>query len=134
MARDLVAALGHRLAGRGVQLQRLSDRPGGETHIAFAEQAQDAPEAGAAAVFVHRLDAEIASALDRDSPRRLGQESLRGGIAVQDRVLAALLVIQHEADGDPRVAGPLRVGRVGAVADEIAVEMVVHDAGPRKRQ
>ena len=42
------------------------------------------------------------------------------GIAVQDVVLAALLVVEHELHGDPRAARPFRVGRIAAVADEVA--------------
>ena len=126
MARDLMAGFGHRLAGGGIEFERAADRPGGEAHVAFLEEPQDAPEAGAAAILVHRLGREVAAALDRRAARRLGQEDLGGGIAVQDRILPALLVIQHEADRDPGIARPLRMRRVGAVADQVAVEMVVH--------
>jgi hypothetical protein len=48
------------------------------------------------------------------------QEGFRGGIAVQDIVLAALFEIDHELHRDPRAARPLRMGRVAAVAAEIA--------------
>ena len=130
VARHLVAALGHRLAGGGVELQRAADRPRGEMHVAFAEQPQDAPEAGAAAVLELRFDREVAAALDRRAARRLAQKDLGRGVAVQDGVLAALLVVQHEADGDAGLARPLRIGRVGAVAHEVAVEMIVHSGPP----
>ena len=49
----------------------------------------------------------------------IGQEGFRGGIAVQDIVLAALLEIDHELHRDPRAIGPLRIGRVAAIAAEI---------------
>jgi len=57
-------------------------------------------------------------------PRRgaddLGQERLGRGVAVQDVVLAALLVVDDELDGDARASGP--VGERGSppVADHVA--------------
>jgi hypothetical protein len=39
---------------------------------------------------------------------------------MQDVALPALLVIDHELEGDTRAARPARVGRVAAVTGEIA--------------
>ncbi|MNL64748.1 hypothetical protein D3C87_1889940 [compost metagenome] len=39
---------------------------------------------------------------------------------MQHAVFAAFFVIQHELHGDARAPGPLRVGRVAAIADEVA--------------
>src|SRR5580700_3999057 len=49
----------------------------------------------------------------------VGQERLRRAVAVQDIVLAALLEVHHELHGDARMAGPLRMRRIAAVATEI---------------
>ena len=126
VARDLVPSRRHGPARGGVQLESAPHRPGGEVQPTLIEQAQDAPEARPAAVFVHRLGGQVAAAHDRRTARRLGQEHFRGGIAVQDRVLAPLFVVQNEGDGDPRLARPLRIGRVRAVPDQVAFEVIVH--------
>src|SRR6201999_230504 len=42
------------------------------------------------------------------------------GIAVQHRILAAFLVIEHQLERDPRAAGPARMRRIWAVSDQIA--------------
>src|SRR5436305_15275690 len=39
---------------------------------------------------------------------------------MQDVALAAFLIIEHELHGDARAAGPARIGRIAAVADEVA--------------
>src|SRR6188768_3129155 len=52
--------------------------------------------------------------------QNVGQEGLRGAIAVEDIVLAAFLEIHHELDGNARVARPFGIGRVAPVAAEIA--------------
>src|SRR5262249_43174093 len=78
------------------------------------------PEAGARAVFVHRLDVHVALPRPGLGTEHVGQERLRGGVAVQDVALAALLVIDHELHGDSRAVRPARIGRIAAIADKIA--------------
>ena len=51
----------------------------------------------------------------------LGQAPFRGGIAVGHRGFRAFLVVQHEVEREPRAARPFRVGRIGAVADQVSV-------------
>jgi hypothetical protein len=57
-------------------------------------------------------------------PRRgaddLGQERLRGGVAMQDVVLAAFLVIDDELDRDAGIVRPARMRDVAAIADHVA--------------
>ena len=43
-----------------------------------------------------------------------------GRIAVQDVVLAALFIVQHQADGEFGATGPLRIGRVRAMATQVS--------------
>jgi hypothetical protein len=51
----------------------------------------------------------------------LVQERLGGGVALQRRVFAALLVVQDEAQRETCAVRPLWIGRMLAVADEISV-------------
>ena len=79
---------------------------------------QDAPHARARAVFVNAFHAQM----PRRKCRRvehLRQKLLAAGVAMQHAVLAALFVVEHELHGHARVARPLRMGRVCAVAGEI---------------
>ena len=39
---------------------------------------------------------------------------------MQDAVLAAFFVIHHDLQCQPRPAGPLRIGRIAAIADHVA--------------
>ncbi len=49
-----------------------------------------------------------------------GEEALGMGVAMQDAVFAALLVVQHELNSDRGTARPLRIGRIAAIAAHIA--------------
>src|SRR5690606_24795249 len=49
----------------------------------------------------------------------IGEEGLRSGVAMEDAVLAAFLVVEHELDGDTGAAGPVRTRGIGAVADHV---------------
>ena len=82
------------------------------------EGAPQPPEAGAGAVFVNRLHVHVPLAGPGCSADDLRQECLRGRIAVQDAVLAALLVVDHELHGDARLPRPARIGWGPAVTDE----------------
>src|SRR5262249_58676269 len=50
----------------------------------------------------------------------LGQPALRDTVSGGVGELRTLFEIDHEIDGDAGVAGPLGVGRLGAVTDEVA--------------
>ena len=54
------------------------------------------------------------------APDPFRQEGFRRRIAVEDRVLGALLVIDHELQREPRLARPSRMRRLGAIADHVA--------------
>jgi hypothetical protein len=47
----------------------------------------------------------------------IGEEGFGGGVAVEDVVFAAFLVIDDELDRDAGIAGPVGKGRGGAVPD-----------------
>ena len=51
-------------------------------------------------------------------------------VAMQDAALATFFVIEHEGQGDARIAGPVRVGRVVAVSDQVAWVVSAHSSVP----
>ena len=120
MGRDLVPRLDHGGDGIRIALHRHRDAEDRQRQLPFPEHPHQPPEPGAAAVFVDRLHVDMAHALERLCPDDLRQERFGSGIAMKNAVLAAFLVVHHELDGDPGAAGPLGVGRVGAVADHVA--------------
>ena len=128
VTRDLPAGGDHRLRRVGVALERLTDREDGERQPLGGEDPVHPPEAGAAAELEHRLRVEIAPTLGRGRADDLVQERLRGRIALERGVLAAFLVVEHEAERHPRAVRPAWVGRCRTVADEIAG---AHSAVPK---
>jgi len=74
------------------------------------------PEPGPAAVFIERLHVHVAHAEGGRGTNPFGQKGLGSWIPVEDRVLRAFFVVDHELQRDPGLARPLRVGRLGAVA------------------
>src|SRR3546814_15863884 len=56
----------------------------------------------------------------------LREESLRRGVAVENAVLAAFLVIDDELHGDAGAAGPVGIRRRFAIADEVARVVAGH--------
>jgi hypothetical protein len=120
VARHLPPGGHHRAGGVGVPLERLADAEDRERKPVGRDDAVHAPEPGPAAVLEHRLGVEVAPADRRRRADDLVQERLRRRVALERRVLAALLVVEDEADGDPGPIRPARVGRVRSVADEVA--------------
>ena len=115
----------------GLRCEGGGDAEDRHRHVAFGEHPPEPPEAGAGAVFVDQFHAHVALAGPGRGADDLGQESLRGAVPVQDVVLAALLVIDHELHADPRIAGPMRMGRIAAVADrDRADRKVAHVSCP----
>ena len=112
VARHFPACLDHRSRGGRVTLERLAHRVDGERQAVGLEDAVNAPEARATAVLEHRLGVEVAPAGRRRRAHDFVQERLRLGIALQRRPLAALLVVEDEAERQPGAARPLRVGRM----------------------
>ena len=120
VARDLEAGLDHRPAAAGVALERHADGVDRERQAALLEQPQDPPEAGAGAVFVDRLDVQIALANERRLAGDLVQIGLRRRVTVEHAGFAALLVVEHDAERQPGAVRPVGVRRMAAVADQIA--------------
>jgi hypothetical protein len=120
VAGDLVAGIDHRLDRLRVPLGGHRNRVYRQRDPPALEQLENAPHADARAIFVKLLHADVADAQERLRGHDLREERLRGLVAVQDAVLAAFLVIEHELHGYPRASRPVGLGRIGAVADEIA--------------
>jgi hypothetical protein len=85
--RGLVAELADRLLDCGVPLEGDGGREERHVHAELLEQAQQAPDPCAAAVFVDGLDAQVA-VLRRREVRQLA-DSLVAAVARGDRVLRA---------------------------------------------
>ena len=109
-----------RFGHRRIALQRHRHREHGNRHLPLAEQLEQPPHADPAAILVDRLHAHVALAGQRPRADDLGQERLRGGVAVQHAVLAALLVVHHELHRQPRAVRPLCRRRSGAVALQVS--------------
>src|SRR3954447_2218674 len=120
VAEEVVPALAHPLGDRRVELQRGGDGRHGDGDLERVVDPRQAPDPRPRAVLVVRLRAEVAR-------RRLGPgvgvlaPAVVAIVAVEDVVLGALLVDEHEVDDDARAVGPAELGRQrAAVADEIA--------------
>src|SRR5262249_61849356 len=90
----------------------------GDLDGVLVEEAREPPDAGPAAVLVHRLDREIAE-LVRHRVRDLGH-ALVARVAVRLRRLGALLVVDDGAECDARYVPPHHARTRRAVADEVA--------------
>jgi len=102
-----------------VALQRDRAGEGRERQAAFLEQPQHAPDADAAAIFVHRLGRQVAAGDAGVHALALGERSVGLRIAVERRIFRPLLDVEGEVDGDARVARPLRMRWRLAVTDEV---------------
>jgi len=122
VAGHLMALVREGAGGGGVQLQRPAHAIDRQFQVALGKQAKDAPDPCPCAVVELAFHAAVARAQQRRPAGNLVQIGLAAGVAVEHGVLAPLLVVQHEGKGEPRPAGPFRVGRVGAVAQEVARE------------
>ena len=81
------------------------------------------PPPGARAIFKVAVEAEIGHALD--AMRDLVDRFIRG-IALTDGELRALLEIDDEGHGDPRVAGPARLRELAPIAEKVPAGAEAH--------
>ena len=120
VARDLPAGGLHRrhLGGRARQRRRHAiDR---DRDVEAGEQPVKAPESGPRAVFVDGLHVPVPLARPGRGAHDLGKKRFRGGVPVEDAVLAAFLVVDDELDRDAGAAGPFRIGRLGPVTVQVS--------------
>jgi hypothetical protein len=61
----------------------------------------------------------VAHAFERRRADDLGKEGFGSLVAVQNGALAALLIVEHELQGEARAARPLRLGRLPPIADQV---------------
>ena len=78
------------------------------------------PESSAATVFVDRLHVHVPHSLQCRGADDFREKGFGGFVPVEDAVLAAFLVIDHELHCDPGVSGPLRVWGLSAITDHVA--------------
>src|SRR5690606_9685435 len=90
------------------------------------EEPVETPEPRTGAVVVDRLHVPVALARPGLRAGNVREERLGGRVAMEDRVLAPLLVVQHERDGDLRAVRPACIGRGRAVAGHVA-GIAVHE-------
>src|SRR4029077_15152458 len=86
--------------------------------LVAVDKAAQPPDSHPAPVFHMRLGADIPDV------RPVLEGVLAPGVVdavLSERVLAAFLVVDHEVDRDPGATGPVEVGRLRAVADEVAL-------------
>ena len=76
------------------------------------------PAQGAAA-HVGAIRGEVAAAHPQIPAEHLGQPALGDAVPTRVGELGPFLEIDHEIDGDAGIPGPVGVGRLGTVADEI---------------
>ena len=120
VAGDLPAGGLHRIDLLGRSGQRRCHAIDRDRHVVLGEEAMQPPETGPGAVFVDRFHVPVALPRPGRGTDDLREERFRRGVAMQDAVLAAFLVVQHELHGDPRVIGPVGRGRLGPVAPHIS--------------
>src|SRR5688572_12785138 len=77
-------------------------------------------ETGTGTILVDRFHVHVALARPGLGADDLGEKGFRCSIAVEDIVLAALLVIDDELHGDIGALRPVRIGSGAAIALEIA--------------
>src|SRR3546814_7148027 len=77
-------------------------------------------------LLVDRFHVHVALARPGLRAEDLREESLRRGVAVENAVLAAFLVIDDELHGDAGAAGPVGIRRRFAIADEVARVVAGH--------
>ena len=124
VARHFMTALDHSRRRLGVTLQCHADGQHGGVDLAFLEQAQQPPEPDPAAILVDRFHVHVTHAHQGLGADDLGQERLGGRVAVEDAILASLLVGKDDLHRDPGAVGPIGVGGIPAVADH--VPRIVH--------
>lgn len=90
----------------------------GQRQATLFKLTQDAPHACTAAVFVNAFHAHVALWVGR-RVEHFRQKLLAGRIAMQHAVFATFFVVQHKLHGNTRLAGPLGMGRVAAIANQV---------------
>ena len=92
----------------------------GDGNARIAEQPVKPPETRPRAVFIDRFHVPMAHARPGLGIGDLGKKGLGRGIAMQNAVFAAFLVIDDELHGDCRAARPGGVGRRCAITQHVS--------------
>ena len=98
-----------------------------------AKHWQEAPTTHPASVFEQALGREVAPRRNLPKSVRIRQTAVTAHFPVLDRRLGPLLVIENEIQGQPCSTWPLWMGRMLAIADEIAFPHVAVPRNPTRR-
>src|SRR5262249_36298900 len=126
MAADVEARRLDGRGGGGVAFERQRAAEHRHRQAALLEGAHQAPEAGARAVLEHALGGEVAALHADLAGGRFSEAGFAETFAVLHRGLRAFLVVHHGVDRDPGAVRPFRIGRILAVAHQIACWLPGH--------
>ena len=120
MAGDFPLRLAHGRNGLRISRQRGRDGENRHRHLSLGENAPKPPETCPRPIFVHGFHIQVALPGPGLRAENIGEECLRRGVTMERVTLPALLVVHHELHADARASRPARVGRIAAIAYEVA--------------
>src|SRR5271157_2900982 len=107
MASDIPSRFADSCCCFGIPLKSTGDGKHRAWNVSLGEDPMQTPESGSAPVDEHAFRCQIAPG--NGSGRPFCKGGLGSGIAVLDGILATLLVVDHEIDGDMRAIRPARI-------------------------
>src|SRR6516164_10281545 len=100
MGADVVADLTDRRGDRGIAFERQGAGEDRGAKSALSEEAEEPPNADAAAILEHRLGGEIPAG--KAAGAAFGEAGFRCGIAIGYRGLRTFLVVDADVEREPR--------------------------------
>src|SRR5882724_5719550 len=107
MTDDFMAVGQKGFDGAGILLKGAHDAKDADLDVELLEGTQNAPHAGAAAIFEHGLDQRYPHA-DLGRNADIVEHAFGDVVTVRQRGFTAAFVVEIEVDRDPRATGPLR--------------------------
>ena len=86
------------------------------------------PKSNSAAILILRFDGKLAFSLARRHKTEFRQQGLGSWVAVQNIILGAFFIIDHELDRDSRAIWPFWMRRVAPKSDYVAWITFAHAA------
>ena len=119
MTHDLMLGRDHRVGHLLIAFECHDNREDADFDTTLLEHAQKAPDASTAAIFEGRFREQAPDTRHFRKPS-IGQHGFRRGIAMKNVQFAAGLVVEGDLQRETGASGPLGVGKIGAVANQIA--------------